>query len=54
MMITACVAILISAHQFNDNKKPSEMTLVVNDTVGGLDGIIAAHLTFSRIRRRSW
>ncbi|MDD3015100.1 MAG: rod shape-determining protein MreC [Lactococcus chungangensis] len=46
MMITACVAILISAHQFNDNKKPSEMTLVVNDTVGGLDGIIAAPFNF--------
>ncbi|NCB81270.1 MAG: rod shape-determining protein MreC [Bacilli bacterium] len=46
MMITACVAILISAHQFNDNKKPSEMTIVVNDTVGGLDGIIAAPFNF--------
>ena len=46
MMITACVAILISAHQFNDNKKPSEMTLVVNDTVGGIDGIIAAPFNF--------
>ncbi|MBR2764113.1 MAG: rod shape-determining protein MreC [Pseudolactococcus laudensis] len=46
MMITACVAILISARQFNDNKKPSEMTLVVNDTVGGIDGIIAAPFNF--------
>ena len=46
MMITACVTIIISARRFKDSQKPSEMTLVVNDTVGGLDGIIAAPFNF--------
>ncbi|GAB2023800.1 rod shape-determining protein MreC [Pseudolactococcus yaeyamensis] len=46
MMITACVAVLISARHFKDNQKPSEMTLVINDTVGGLDGVIAAPFNF--------
>ncbi|MBW9331516.1 rod shape-determining protein MreC [Lactococcus raffinolactis] len=46
MMITACVTIIISTRHFKDNRRPSEMTLVVNDTVGGLDGIIAAPFNF--------
>ena len=46
MMVAACVTIIISARRFKDSQKPSEMTLVVNDTVGGLDGIIAAPFNF--------
>lgn len=46
MMITACVTIIISAQNFKNKKQPSEMTMVVNDTVGGLDGIIAAPFNF--------
>lgn len=46
MMIAACVAILVSSRNFKDNKNPSGMSLVINDTVGGLDAIVAAPFDF--------
>lgn len=46
MMITACVSILMTTQNFKNKKQPSEMTQIVNDTVGGLDGIIATPFRF--------
>ncbi|GFH43105.1 cell shape-determining protein MreC [Lactococcus hodotermopsidis] len=48
MMITACVTILISVKNFRDKVKPSAMTVVINDTVGTLDGIIGAPFEFAK------
>ncbi|GFH41077.1 rod shape-determining protein MreC [Pseudolactococcus insecticola] len=42
MLIAACLAILVSSKNFKNSKNPSGMTVVINDAVGGIDGLIAA------------
>lgn len=46
MVISACVAIMVSAQHYKTKKTPSAMSLAINGTVGGIDKIIALPFDF--------
>lgn len=46
MMIAACIAILISAQRYKEERSPSAMSVVINESVGGIDKVIGAPFNF--------
>ena len=46
MIISACVAIMVSAQRYKAKQTPSAMSMAINGTVGGLDKIIGVPFDF--------
>lgn len=46
MMIAACIAILVSAQHYKEKRSPSAMSVVINESVGGIDRVIGVPFNF--------
>ncbi|MDN6030470.1 MAG: rod shape-determining protein MreC [Lactococcus plantarum] len=46
MMIAACIAILVSAQHYKEKRSPSAMSVVINESVGGIDRVIGVPFDF--------